>query len=271
MITEELKERGNMAKYDYEKLEEEGKFDAHIFGAGKTMEEAMATKEASYARPFGAIFSLLLRMVASCVIPVILMVSNCVKIVGRRNIKGIKKAVSVSNHCLTLDSLVISRCFYPRQVNFPTIDNNIATPILGNVLKRLGAYSTGKTLSGRKRFIKQTNKLLEDENIVHFMPEGSMWPYYSKIRPFKDGAFSFAVKNDAPIIPICVSFRKKREGSSFFRTRAKFVTVHIGKPIYPDKELSPKEAQEKLRADSERTICRMSHFFKIVDENWYND
>ena len=97
-----------------------------------------------------------------------------------------------------------------------------------------------------------------------------MWPYYSKIRPFKDGAFSFAVKNDAPIIPICICFRKKRTDIKIFRTRAKFVTIHIGKPIYPDKNLPVKEAQEKLRLNSENTIRRMNRFFKIVDEHWYD-
>ena len=39
----------------------------------------------------------------------------------------------------------------------------------------------------------------------------SLWPFYRGIRPFKKGAFRFAVNNNVSILPIVITFRGKKE------------------------------------------------------------
>ena len=80
-----------------------------------------------------------------------------------------------------------------------------------------------------------------------------MWWNYEKPRPFKDGAFSLAVMNDVPVIPMFITFRPsgKLDENGI---EIKHFTVHIMKPIYPDTEL-PRRARVDTMRDQNRRAC----------------
>ena len=69
-----------------------------------------------------------------------------------------------------------------------------------------------------QKFISATNELIQGGNFVLFYPEQSMWWNYRKPKPLKTGAFTFAAKNKAPVLP-CE------------------YTIHVAPPIYPDPAL----------------------------------
>ena len=82
--------------------------------------------------------------------------------------------------------------------------------------------------------------LLERGEKILIYPEQAMWRNYKKPRPFKEGAFKLAAKNNAPIIPCFITMEDtdKLDGDGF---NIQSYTMWFLEPIYPDKELNAKE------------------------------
>ena len=77
------------------------------------------------------------------------------------------------------------------------------------------------------------NTLLKRGDKVLVYPEKALWWNYRKPRPFKSGAFKFAVTSHVPIIPIFITMEDTENlGEDGFPIQA--YTVHIGKTLYPD-------------------------------------
>ena len=55
--------------------------------------------------------------------------------------------------------------------------------------------------------MRAVDKCLQDGNWFHIYPEASMFYYYEDVRPFVDGAFVFAVRNNKPVYPMAFSYR----------------------------------------------------------------
>ena len=73
-----------------------------------------------------------------------------------------------------------------------------------------------------------------------------MWWNYRKPRPMQDGAFSIAVRNKAPIVPIFITMEDSDviDPDGF---PVQEYTLHILPAIYPDPTLSLREAKEDMR------------------------
>lgn len=87
-----------------------------------------------------------------------------------------------------------------------------------------------------QKFISATSELIQDGNFVLFYPEQSMWWNYRKPKPLKTGAFTFAVKNQAPVLPCFITMKDSDVmGEDGFYVQE--YTIHVAPPIYPDKSL----------------------------------
>ena len=97
------------------------------------------------------------------------------------------------------------------------------------------------------KFMKAFAELLERGETILIYPEQGMWWNYKKPRPMQDGAFSLAVRNKAPIVPIFITMEDSdvMDGDGFF---VQEYTLHILPAIYPDASLSLREAKEDMRA-----------------------
>ena len=97
------------------------------------------------------------------------------------------------------------------------------------------------------KFMKAFAELLERGETILIYPEQGMWWNYKKPRPMQDGAFSLAVRNKAPIVPIFITMEDSNvmDGDGFF---VQEYTLHILPAIYPDASLSLREAKEDMRA-----------------------
>lgn len=82
--------------------------------------------------------------------------------------------------------------------------------------------------------------------IVHFYPEAALWPYHTKIRNFKNGAFDFAVDNKVPIVPMVFKFREPKGIRKIFKKKQD-VTLTILKPIACEEDANTKKSAEMLR------------------------
>ena len=87
-----------------------------------------------------------------------------------------------------------------------------------------------------KKFINATSELLQGGNFVLFYPEQSMWWNYRKPKPLKTGAFTFAAKNQVPVLPCFITMKDSDVmGEDGFYVQE--YTIHVAPPIYPDPSL----------------------------------
>ncbi|MBO5148061.1 MAG: 1-acyl-sn-glycerol-3-phosphate acyltransferase, partial [Clostridia bacterium] len=77
-------------------------------------------------------------------------------------------------------------------------------------------------------------------------PEQGMWWNYKKPRPMQDGAFSLAVRTNAPVVPIFITMEDSDhfDGDGF---AVQEYTLHILPAIYPDETLSRVEAKNDIK------------------------
>ncbi len=173
------------------------------------------------------------------------------------DIKGIENidslntgAVMTLNHFNAFDSFA-AELIYRNSIQFKEKKRNFYRVIKeGNYTSYPGFYGflmrNCRTLplssnpEVLKEFVKSINQLLKQGDIVLIYPEQSMWWNYKKPKPLKKGAFSFAVKNNVPILPCFITMRDTdKVGDDGFPIQA--YTLNIAKPIYPDLNLSTNE------------------------------
>ena len=135
---------------------------------------------------------------------------------------------------------------YPKKVYYVTSKDGFEMILVRHIVRLLNALPIPDGINSKKRFMDAIDTVLKNKKIVHFYPEGSLWPYYGKIRNFKSGAFEMAVRNNVPIIPMVYTYRKPKGIRGVFK-RKPDLTLNILSPIYPNKNLSKKEAVSELK------------------------
>ena len=95
---------------------------------------------------------------------------------------------------------------------------------------------------------------LKDGKKVHFYPEGSLWQYYTGIRPFKKGAFHMAIDAGVPIIPAVLVQRPCTGLRRIFRKKSLFKVI-ICPAVYADPALSGVRQVEELRDRTRKIMC----------------
>ena len=100
-----------------------------------------------------------------------------------------------------------------------------------------------------KKFLKAVKLLLSRGETILIYPEQSMWWNYRKPKPMQDGAFSLAVRNQVPVVPIFITMEDSDtlDDDGFF---VQEYTVNILPAIYPDPTLSGVEAREKMKEEN---------------------
>ena len=74
---------------------------------------------------------------------------------------------------------------------------------------------------------------------ITIFPEAHIWPYYTKIRPFKNVSFKYPIEYNTPVF--CVTNTYQKRGKNKVR-----ITTYIDGPFFIDEKLSKKENQQKL-------------------------
>ncbi|MBR5515172.1 MAG: 1-acyl-sn-glycerol-3-phosphate acyltransferase [Clostridia bacterium] len=163
---------------------------------------------------------------------------------GLENFRNLQSgAVITCNHFNAFDSFAIQLAYeaaqQPERRFYRVIreGNYTSFPGFYGFLMRhcntLPLSSNRKTL---KKFMDATAQLLKEGHFVLVYPEQSMWWNYRKPKPLKTGAFSFAAKNDVPVLPCFITMKD----SDIMGEDGFFVqeyTIHISEPIYPNTDL----------------------------------
>ncbi len=194
---------------------------------------------------FYRIVCYMLRIIVTAVLSVIYFFAFRLKTCGKKNKRAMKKrAVVVANHCHVIDVTLFTIRFMPRMLYITSIPDNFRIPVLGGLIKMLGAIPIPADLGGMRLFNEVINELLQKDKAVAFMPEGSMWHHYRDLRPFKKGAFSYAVKNGAPVLPAVITMQIVHKSLKKKKYRLKLTYLPA---IYPDADLPESAATEKLK------------------------
>lgn len=183
-------------------------------------------------------------------VPVIYLISKIMfglKIEGRENLdKANGAGITVSNHVHFLDCAMIGLAMFPKRIYYTASDGSFRMPIIRHLVKLLNALPISNNINSKKKLILAIDELLKKGEKVHFYPEASLWPYYEKIRRFKNGAFEVAVRNNVPVIPMVFNFREVTGIRKFIKEKP-FITLKILDPVYPNADLSRREQIKNLK------------------------
>lgn len=170
------------------------------------------------------------------------------KIEGKENIRDLKSgAVSVSNHVLFLDCAMVGLACGRKRIYYTTREGSFKIPFVRKLIKLLRALPIPNKIENKKYFMDAIKNILKEGNVVHFYPEAALWPYYDRIRNFKNGAFSFAIKNEVPIVPMIFKFREPVGIRKIFKKK-KDVTLIILEPVEGQSNES-KESIQNLKQE----------------------
>ncbi|MBO4421791.1 MAG: 1-acyl-sn-glycerol-3-phosphate acyltransferase [Clostridia bacterium] len=179
------------------------------------------------------------------------------EIKGLENFSALRSgAVITCNHFNAYDSFAIqmayeaanqkNRKFYRviREGNYTSFPGFYG--FLMRNCNTLPLSSNHKTL---KKFMEATDTLLKQGHFILVYPEQSMWWNYRKPKPLKNGAFTLAVRNNVPVLPCFITMKDTDiiDDDGFF---VQEYTIHIGKPIKPDKNLPYTKAVTKLAEEN---------------------
>ena len=170
------------------------------------------------------------------------------KVINKKNIVKNSGFVSISNHIHWMDCTFVGLMNYPHRIYFPTLASNFKIPVIRHIIKLLYAIPIPKTNNQKEIFYNTINDLLKEGKIVHMYPEGSLWPYYDKVRNFKYGAFKMAAEANVPIQPIIFKYENK------WYKRKPAIVCEVLEPIYPNNKLKYKERIRDLRNRSLREM-----------------
>lgn len=111
-----------------------------------------------------------------------------------------------------------------------------------------------------KKFVRAVKILLQRGETILIYPEQSMWWNYRKPKPMQDGAFTLAVRNNTPIVPIFITMEDSEvsDGDGFF---VQEYTLHILPAIYPNAALSNVEAKKAMKKENYEAWVRVYEDF----------
>ncbi len=177
------------------------------------------------------------------------------KIEGKEILEDIDSGkVTISNHVHPMDCTMVGLANSPKKTFYTSLENNFKIPIVRRIIKLLNTVPIPNDIKYTKNFMNSIDNLLQNSKTIHFYPEGSLWPYYDKIRRFKNGAFDFAVRNNVPIVPMVFKFNKQKRLLDILKPKTT-ITLVVKEPIYPNKLLPKKEAILDLKERAYTVMC----------------
>ena len=169
-----------------------------------------------------------------------------IRVENRRNLKRLKgKGYYIyAHHVAIADVYKYMALVVNRRLEVVAYANALSIPVVKHMIKSCGftPLPSEDDQNNWKKFHEGLKYYIEHKHAVLIFPEAHIWPYYTKIRPFKSASFYYPAVGNTPVVPMVTVWRGKK-GSK----RPPRQTIVIGKPIFPDPELSLNENKEYLR------------------------
>lgn len=166
-----------------------------------------------------------------------------IKYIGKEKLKKYKKQgyfIYVNHTQIFADTFIPSIGNYPKRNFFIVNPENVSMKFLGNLVQLLGAIPIPTKKEAIKNFIQAIEKRIKKGYSITIYPEAHIWPYYTKIRPFKSVSFKYPIKFDTPVFCMTNTYQKYK------KSKVKIVT-YIDGPFFANKDLGLQEQKEDLR------------------------
>lgn len=180
------------------------------------------------------------------------------RVTGREHIDALAgPAVLTANH-LSLGDILVLFCIH-RHFKWIAKRSVFSAPFLGWNM-RMNDY-VGVTRGNKdsiERMLRHCRKHLAQGSSLMIFPEGTRSPD-GRLRPFKHGAFTLAVENDVPVVPVVIDGTQVAlpKTDLVFRTRAT-ITISILAPVYPQEAFGdPARLRTRVRELMIDELCRL--------------
>jgi 1-acyl-sn-glycerol-3-phosphate acyltransferase len=168
-----------------------------------------------------------------------------IKYIGKEKIKLYRNEgyFIYGNHTQPFaDTFIPSIPMYPKR-NFLIVNPvNISLKGTGTLVEMLGAMPIPSNKSAMKNFLEAIKQKMNKGYAITIYPEAHIWPYYTKIRPFKDVSFKYPIQLKKPAFCITNTYQSYGKNNKKIK-----IVSYIDGPFYPNKELTLKEQQKELR------------------------
>ena len=165
--------------------------------------------------------------------------------IGKEKLKPYKKQgyFIYANHTQPFaDTFIPSVGVYPKR-NFLIVNpENVSMKGLKTLVEMLGAIPIPANKNATKNFINILERRINNKSSITIYPEAHIWPYYTKIRPYKAVSFKYPIKWNTPTF--CMTNTYQSYGKN--KDKIKIVT-YIDGPFFADEGLNNKEKQNNLR------------------------
>ena len=168
-----------------------------------------------------------------------------IKYIGKEKIKTYRNEGDFiyGNHTQPFaDTFIPSIPMYPKR-NFLIVNPvNISLKGTGTLVEMLGAMPIPSNKSAMKNFLEAIKQKTNKGYAITIYPEAHIWPYYTKIRPFKDVSFKYPIQLKKPAFCITNTYQSYGKNNKKIK-----IVSYIDGPFYPNKGLTLKEQQKELR------------------------
>ena len=134
----------------------------------------------------------------------------------------------------------------------------------GMLMRNCNTMPLSSNIKTMEKFMRSMDTVLQKGHFVLIYPEQSMWWNYRKPKPLKKGAYTFAARNNVPVLPCFITM----EDSDILGEDGFYVqeyTIHIGEPIYPDPSKSRATNVEEMRKKN------FELWKKVYEENYQKE
>lgn len=178
-----------------------------------------------------------------------------------KEIKGIENwrklhsgAIITCNHFNAFDSFAIHLAYdkshHKRRKFYRVIREGNYTSFpgfYGFLMRNCNTLPLSSNKKTMEKFLRAVDTLLKKGHYILVYPEQSMWWNYRKPKPLQKGAFTFAARNNVPVLPCFITM----EDSEYLDDDGFPVqeyTIHVGEPIQPNPLISRAENVAMMRA-----------------------
>ena len=166
--------------------------------------------------------------------------------IGKEKLKQYKKEgyFVYANHTQAFaDTFIPSIPIYPKRNFFIVNPENVSVKGARTLVQMLGALPIPSNKAATKNFLEVIKQKINKKYAITIYPEAHIWPYYTKIRPFKDVSFKYPIQLEKP--SFCITNTYQSYGKN--KNKIKIVS-YIDGPFYANKDLMTiKEQQKELR------------------------
>ncbi len=181
-------------------------------------------------------------------------------------------AIVTSNHYAPTDSTPIRMmakiCGKGKKLHIIVQESNIFMGgLFGFLMKNCNTHPVSKNPEYTVKNLKPCIEgILKEDSFLLIYPEQEMWHNYRKPRDSRDGAYYWAAYYSVPVIPtftVMKTLDGKRNSDGFLPIKH---ILHIGKPIYPNPNLSlheNRDLMQKLDGEFKKSVYEKAYGIKL--------